>query len=156
MTTPLRRLPLHCLLQRRLRRSSSQRFPARRCMALLSALLSVAVLGACSHLPFNQHKEREAEAARQAALTRKPVLSDYASDGSRRVLVDGVEIEKVAFRQGVSSATVERLARDAGCQDGPGAGLVSEPGPVEMYRMVCGSGKVYLARCELRQCRLQR
>ena len=134
MTTPPRRLPF-------------------RRMLLPPALLSVAVLGACSHLPFNKDQERQAEAARQAALARKPVLSELASDGSRRVLVDGVEIEKVPFRQGVSSATVERLARDAGCDGGPGAGLVSQPGPVEIYRMVCGNGRVYLARCELRQCR---
>eukprot|EP01032_Pedospumella_encystans_P020964 gene20963-23801_t len=95
----------------------------------------------------------------RAATVRKPVVSELASDGSKRVVVDGVEIEKVAFRAGVSSATVERMARNAGCDGngGPGAGLVSEPGPVEVYRMMCSDGKAYLAKCELRQCKpLQR
>ncbi|CAN7172187.1 hypothetical protein LJR289_000261 [Pseudoduganella sp. LjRoot289] len=118
-------------------------------------LLPVVVLSACSYLPFNKDKDQEAEAARRLAAARKPVVSELASDGSRRVVVDGVEIEKVAFRAGVSSATVERMAKNAGCDGGPGAGLVSEPGPVEVYRMACGSngGKAYMARCELRQCK---
>jgi hypothetical protein len=46
------------------------------------------------------------------------------------------------------------MAKQSGCTGGPGAGLVSEPGPVEMYRMACGDGRVFLARCELRQCRM--
>ena len=122
-------------------------------------LLSVVLLGACSYLPFNQSKDQDAEAARRAASERKPAASELAGDGSKRVMVDGVEIEKVAFRAGVSSATVERMARNAGCDGngGPGAGLMSEPGPVEVYRMMCSNGKAYLAKCELRQCKpLQR
>ena len=122
-------------------------------------LLNVVMLSACSYLPFGKNKDQEAEAARRAATVRQPVASELASDGSKRVMVDGVEIEKVAFRAGVSSATVERMARKAGCDGngGPGAGLVSEAGPVEVYRMVCGDGRAYLAKCELRQCKpLQR
>lgn len=65
---------------------------------------------------------------------------------------DGTPIETVPFRSGVSSATVERLARQAGCTGSQGAGLVSEPGPVEVYRMRCDGGRTFLARCELRQC----
>lgn len=122
-------------------------------------LLSVVVLSACSHVPFKQDREQEAEAARRAATVRKPVESELASDGSKRVAMDGVEIEKVAFRAGASSATVERMARKAGCDGngGPGAGLLSGPGPVEVYRMMCSNGTAYLAKCELRQCKpLQR
>jgi hypothetical protein len=59
----------------------------------------------------------------------------------------------VPFRPGVSSATVEKLAKRQGCAGGWGAGLVSEPGPVEIYRMTCESGKVYMAKCELKQCK---
>ena len=66
---------------------------------------------------------------------------------------DGAPIEKIPFRLGVSSATVERMAREQACSGGPGAGLITQAGPVEVYRMQCDNGKVFLARCELRQCR---
>jgi hypothetical protein len=62
-------------------------------------------------------------------------------------------IERIPFRLGVSSATVEKMARQQACTGGPGAGLVTGEGPVEVYRMQCDSGKVFMARCELRQCR---
>ncbi|MCC2956162.1 hypothetical protein LK542_11095 [Massilia sp. IC2-477] len=69
---------------------------------------------------------------------------------------NGTPIERVPFRTGVSSATVEKMAKQAGCGGGQGAGLVTEPGPVEVYRMRCEEGpmrgKVFTARCELRQC----
>lgn len=65
----------------------------------------------------------------------------------------GAPIEKIPFRTGVSSATVEKLARQQACTGGQGAGLITEPGPVEVYRMQCDNGKVFMARCELRQCR---
>jgi hypothetical protein len=66
---------------------------------------------------------------------------------------DGAPIEKVPFHTGVSSATVEKMAREQACSGGPGAGLITPPGPVEVYRMQCADGKVFMARCELRQCR---
>ncbi|MBC7452393.1 MAG: hypothetical protein H7335_01540 [Massilia sp.] len=65
---------------------------------------------------------------------------------------NGVIIERIAFRPGVSSVTVERLGKQRACDSDEGAGLLTEPGPVEVYRMMCSSGKVFLARCELRQC----
>ncbi|SFV16327.1 hypothetical protein [Pseudoduganella namucuonensis] len=122
---------------------------------LLFAILPPLLLGACSHIPFLGDKEREqaAEAARRAASERKPARPELASDGSKRLVIDGVEIERVEFRAGVSSATVENMAKQGGCVGGPGAGLVSQPGPVEIYRMVCGDGRTYLAKCELRQCK---
>jgi len=52
----------------------------------------------------------------------------------------------------VSSATVEKMAKQQGCTGGLGAGLITQPGPVEVYRMRCEDGKVFMARCELRQC----
>lgn len=73
-------------------------------------------------------------------------------------LVDpnGTPIERVPFTVGVSSATVEKLAKQQGCTGGQGAGLVTEAGPVEVYRMRCEEGpmrgRVFMARCELRQC----
>ena len=62
-------------------------------------------------------------------------------------------IERIAFRPGISSVTVEKLGKLQACSSNEGAGLVTQPGPVEVYRMVCSSGKVFMARCELRQCR---
>jgi hypothetical protein len=65
-------------------------------------------------------------------------------------------VETIPFRTGVSSATVEKMAKQLGCTGGLGAGLITQPGPVEVYRMRCEdgklSGKVFMARCELRQC----
>ena len=66
---------------------------------------------------------------------------------------DGTPIEALQFRQGVSSVTVERLGRQQGCVSREGASLVTPAGPVEVYKMVCESGKIYMARCELRQCK---
>jgi hypothetical protein len=61
-------------------------------------------------------------------------------------------VETIPFHTGVSSATVEKMAKQQGCTGGLGAGLITQPGPVEVYRMRCDDGKVFMARCELRQC----
>jgi hypothetical protein len=49
------------------------------------------------------------------------------------------------------------MAKQQGCTGGQGAALITQPGPVEVYRMRCEdgklSGKVFMARCELRQCK---
>ncbi len=66
---------------------------------------------------------------------------------------NGVPIERIAFRPGVSSVTVEKLGKLQACTSDQGAGLVTEAGPVEVYRIACSSGKVFMARCELRQCK---
>ena len=70
-------------------------------------------------------------------------------------LVDanGAPIEAVPFVAGVSSVTVEKMAAAQLCKGGQGAALVTPSGPVEVYRMRCDSGRVFMARCELRQCR---
>jgi hypothetical protein len=109
-------------------------------------LLAAGLLSACSYIPFMK-KEPEVS---QAPVKRK---SFEAEQAAKRVVVDGVEVQKVEFRPGVSSATVERLATAQQCRGGQGAGLVTEPGPVEVYRMACDNGKVFMARCELRQCK---
>jgi len=114
--------------------------------SLLSASL---LLSACSvfHSPFGHGDDAPAPVAR----AQPPRTT--ASDGSPLARIDGVEIEKVEFRPGVSSATVENLAKARGCTSSVGAGLVSQTGPVEVYRMACDNGQTYLAKCELRQCR---
>jgi hypothetical protein len=94
--------------------------------------VAVAVLGGCSVF----HKSMPAApAAPMAAADTAPA------------------VETIPFRTGVSSATVEKMAKQQGCTGGQGAGLITESGPVEVYRMRCDSGKVFMARCELRQCK---
>ena len=69
--------------------------------------------------------------------------------------IGAMEIERVPFRAGVSSTTVEKMAAQYGCSGATsqGAGLMTPQGPVEIYRMVCDSNRVFMARCEFRQCR---
>ena len=111
------------------------------------ALLGASLLSACSMMP-SFGKSADAQPA-----PPKPAPRTTADDGTPLGYVDGVEIQKVPFRAGVSSATVESLAKQQGCTGGWGAGLVSEPGPVEVYRMTCENGKVFMAKCELKQCK---
>lgn len=85
------------------------------------------------------------------ALGVAPVVSENSAATSTTV-----RFETVEFRTGVSSATVEKLAQNYGCQAGKGAALITEQGPVEIYRMQCNNGKVFLAQCELRQCSAKR
>jgi hypothetical protein len=108
-------------------------------MKRLPALVMVAaLLGGCAMFGTKQTAPAVATAPAKAA----PQLLDAG----------GAPIERVPYRVGVSSATVEQLARQHACT-GQGAGLVTEPGPVEVYRLQCADGKVFMARCELRQCR---
>ena len=62
------------------------------------------------------------------------------------------QIQMVEHRGGVSSVTVEKIAKNYGCTGDKGAGLITPQGPVEVYRMACDNGKAFLAKCELRQC----
>ena len=69
--------------------------------------------------------------------------------------LSAMAIERVPFRAGVSSTTVEKMALEQGCTGtaSQGAGLMTPQGPVEIYRMICDSNRVFMARCEFRQCR---
>ena len=112
--------------------------------ALALATVSVAVLmGGCSLFKSGR------DAAPVAVSAVKPATPGLLD-------ANGTPIERVPFRTGVSSATVEKMARQQGCTGGQGAGLMTEAGPVEVYRMRCEDGamrgKVFQARCELRQC----
>jgi hypothetical protein len=107
-------------------------------MKALLALVALTALGGCSMFGAKQSAAPRTAAAVKAA----PQLAG----------ANGVPIERVPYRVGVSSSTVEQLARQHACV-GQGAGLLTEPGPVEVYRLQCGDGKVFMARCELRQCR---
>ena len=63
-----------------------------------------------------------------------------------------VIIEKIQNNPGVSSTTVERLAIKNQCEPSEIVNLLTPKGPVEIYRATCTSGKIIMARCELRQC----
>lgn len=102
------------------------------------ALLCSALLGGCTLV-------------NRVPVVAAPVLQP--AEPAQLVDANGVPIERVPFRAGISSATVEKMARVDGCVGGQGAGLVTEPGPVEVYRIMCDNGQVYRARCELRQCK---
>ena len=84
------------------------------------------------------------------AMLRQPMPAPTAAPQAN---APTLQIETLPFRQGVSSVTVERLGKQQGCASREGAGLMTSPGPVEVYKMVCEGGKVFMARCELRQCR---
>jgi uncharacterized lipoprotein YajG len=87
--------------------------------------------------------------------TPMPAWKPAARPVQQQPLVDaeGNTIERIPFRAGVSSVTVENMAKAEGCVGGQGAGLLTEAGPVETYRMICNSNRVYMARCEFRQCK---
>lgn len=93
-----------------------------------------------------------------ACATRNKPMAPWvqptkAVQAQPQVDANGYAIEAIPFRAGVSSATVEKLAQAQGCTGGQGAGLTTPQGPVEIYRMICDGGHVFMARCELRQCR---
>ena len=101
-------------------------------------LLIVATLGGCAMFA-------EPPAAARIAAVARPAPPQLLDAG-------GAPIERVPYRVGVSSVTVEQLARRHACS-GQGAALVTEPGPIEVYRLQCADGRMFMARCELRQCR---
>ena len=105
-------------------------------LSALACVLALSLAG-CSAL---HHRSTPAPAA---AHVPAPGLTAF----------DVAPIEAIPFHTGVSSATVEKMAREQACLGGQGAGLITHPGPVEVYRMQCDDGKVFMARCELRQCR---
>jgi hypothetical protein len=111
-------------------------------------LCALLTLSACSTIKgWWPHQEPPAPAPKVAPA---PTVG---SDGQPLVNIDGVPIERVEFKPGVSSATVEKMAHQGACTGGIGAGLVTPAGPVEVYRMTCDDGRVFMARCELRQCK---
>lgn len=108
-------------------------------MKRLFVLVSCAVLlGGCA-MTF----PKPPKTVRPVAMVTAPVQLD----------ANGNAIERVPFRAGVSTVTVEKLAKQYGCTGGQGAGLMTAPGPVEVYRMICESKQVFMARCEFRQCK---
>ena len=114
----------------------------------LAALLLAILLTGCA-ASGSQHADVKggvSSAAENAAPAQAAIISDS----------DAAQIQTIAFRPGVSSATVDRIAQRYGCKSVKGAALITDQGPVEVYRMACGDGTTFMARCELRQCRTMR
>jgi hypothetical protein len=127
-------------------------------LPIIVVLTASALMAACSIVPKSMggsaaYFEAETQISAQpiAKTTRNP---DVPAD---RVVIQDEKgsalVQKVAFRPGVSSASVEHLAKGLGCSGRAGAALVTDKGPVEVYRLQCDNGTSFLARCELRQCR---
>jgi hypothetical protein len=128
-----------------------------RILLTLPVAMSLAIAG-CSSLPSNSREQAgtpiiaKPEASNTAATPKRSPNLVIANDSDGTVV-----IQKVEPRPGVSSATVERLGKLAGCNASAGAGLITQKGPVEVYRMQCDSGQMhgatFTAKCELRQCK---
>ena len=104
---------------------------------VVAALIASVVSGCALRTPM---------APERVAVARAPAVTPLTD-------ANGAPIEKVPFVSGVSSKTVEKLAAAQSCRGGEGAALVTPVGPVEVYRMRCENGRVFMARCELRQCK---
>lgn len=127
-------------------------------MAMIFMLVSVFLMSACTSFSTNGRSADVADSGKSAEPVQKSVRTSDPSIGHIRIQDDAgsVMLQKVAFRPGVSSVSVERLAKRANCTGGAGAGLITEKGPVEVYRMQCENGTTFMAQCELRQCRPMR
>jgi hypothetical protein len=124
-------------------------------MLLIAGLMASAIVAGCGSLSPNARSQAPAVAAQATPID----AAARQRDGDRIIVNDGagsVVVQKVEVRPGVSSVTVERLARSAGCAGSRGAGLITEKGPVEIYRMQCDNGVTFMAKCELRQCKPMR
>jgi hypothetical protein len=62
-------------------------------------------------------------------------------------------LQKIEFKTGISSATVEKLALQNQCTSKQGAAQITPKAPTEVYRVSCDDGRVFMAKCELRQCK---
>ncbi|MFZ6749221.1 hypothetical protein [Undibacterium sp. Ren11W] len=80
-----------------------------------------------------------------AVYSQSPMVASSTSNNNAMV-------QNVEFRVGASSVTVEKMAKQAGCVGGKGAGLMTPKGSVEVYRMACDNGSHFVAKCEMRQC----
>jgi hypothetical protein len=87
-----------------------------------------------------------------ADITTALVVPSAAQSPPGAGITPGLIIKTIEFRTGVSSVTVEKMAKKVGCSGGKGAGLITPKAAVEVYRMVCDNGRTFVARCETRQC----
>jgi hypothetical protein len=106
---------------------------------LLFATCVLSTLTACSSL-----------ASLKARLINSPVPPVATVENP----ADKLTVQTIPFLVGTSSTTVEKLAKQNSCDSEKGAGLLTPPGTVEIYRIACDDGRIVVARCEMRQCNL--
>jgi len=126
----------------------------------LGLAVSVSILAGCSSTGIKLPDWMPSWTSSQSSPAPEPRAKprNSAAPGEMKIN-DGegdVTLQTVEFRPGTSSATVERLARKYGCTGTTGAGLITDKGPVEVYRMKCDNGMTFMAQCEMRQCRPMR
>lgn len=115
----------------------------------ITLLASACAGGGARNSALESSNSQRTDAERPASRGKTPRTDQLSiDDGSGNKIL----IETVEFQAGVSSITVERLAKKYGCEGGAGAGRIAGKGPLEMYRMSCDNGRAFLAKCELRQC----
>lgn len=126
----------------------------------LGVAVSVCILAGCSSTGLKLPDWIPSFSSSQPVPVQdQPVKARNGAAGADIKFNDGagdVTLQTVDFRPGMSSTTVERLAKRFGCEGSTGAGLITDKGPVEIYRMKCDNGTTFMAQCELRQCRPMR
>lgn len=117
-------------------------------ITLLSLILVCTSLSACNstNSPFSYFNKSKANSADQSVATSSD--SQGASSNKEKVV-----IQKIDNNPGISSTTVERLAKQNQCEPKEIVNLLTPKGPIEIYRTTCEDGKIFMARCELRQCK---
>lgn len=112
---------------------------------------------ASAPLPTNTSKDTSTNTSTNTpvnATISKPSPELIVASPTPKTTNSTVKIERVPFELGVSSVTVERIAKQNSCQSKLGAGLLFKKGPIEVYRVECDDGREIKARCEMRQCEL--
>jgi hypothetical protein len=90
-------------------------------------------------------KTKSSNEATAGALTTQTLAQNNTSK-------DDQILQKIEFKTGISSVTVERLALQSQCTSKQGAAQLTPKAPIEVYRVSCDDGRVFMAKCELRQC----
>ncbi len=85
-----------------------------------------------------------------SAATSNPVQTQALAQGHAGS--DDPAMQRIEFKTGISSVTVEKLAMQSQCTSKQGAAQITPKAPIEVYRVSCDDGRVFMAKCELRQC----
>jgi hypothetical protein len=115
-------------------------------------------LTACSSIGHMFHGSSSTDPALQAQAEKAATVGGVGADGDAALKVDANQFlpadpnQGRGIKLGSSSETVERMAKQQGCESKLGAMLITESGPMEKYRVNCVDGSIFMARCELRQC----
>ena len=115
-------------------------------LMLLSTVVCSLTLSACTNSTMPVWRNDPAAPVQPAPLAASAEPAPAAA-------ADGTPIETVPFRLGSSSVTVENMAKQQSCTGGRGAALMTEPGIIEVYRMLCDDGRVFRAKCDMHQCK---